>query len=68
MSDYIPAEIHIGGPIPRAALAGLVEAILEAGGSLVDYGGPDPSEGAISDALKEGAVLGLFDDQQRTVR
>jgi hypothetical protein len=63
MSDYFPAEIHIGGPVPRAALDGLIEAIEAQGGSLSDYGGAEPTRDVLVDAIKEGAIVNLYDDQ-----
>lgn len=63
MSDYFPAEIHIGGPVPRAALDGLIEAIVAQGGSLLDYGGAETTRDALVDAIKEGAIVNLYDDQ-----
>jgi hypothetical protein len=47
MSDYFPAEIHIGGPVPRTALDGLIEAILAQRGSLTDYGDAEPTREAL---------------------
>jgi hypothetical protein len=61
MSDYFPAEIHIGGPVPRAALDGLIEAMMAQGGSLSDYGGAEPTRDAILTAIQEGATVGLYD-------
>lgn len=63
MADYFPAEIHIGGPIPRAALDDLIEAILAEGVSLHDYGGPGPTREELDEALREGAAVDLYDDQ-----
>ena len=63
MSDYFPAEIHIGGPVPRAALDGLIEAIMAQRGSLTDYGGAEPTRDAILDAIREGPTVNFYDDQ-----
>ena len=63
MSDRFPAEIHIGGPMPKAALDGLIQAMMTEGGSLVDYGGAEPTRDALLDAIREGAIVNFYDDQ-----
>ena len=63
MSDYFPAEIHIGGPIQRATLDGLIGAILDGRTCLDEYGGPPATEAAVLNSLKEGHILSLCDDQ-----
>ena len=42
MSDYYPGEIHIGGPIPQAAIKELIEQIVSTGASLEGYCGYAP--------------------------
>ena len=44
MSDHFPAEIYIGGPIPRALLDELIGVIVAEGVSLEDYGSPCATE------------------------
>ena len=61
MSDHFPAEIHIGGPIPRASLEELVGVIVADGASLEDYGSPCATEESLREAFREGAVVSLYD-------
>ena len=63
MSDRFPAEIHIGGPMSKVALDGLIQAMMTEGGSLVDYGGAEPTRDALLDAIREGAIVNFYDDQ-----
>ena len=61
MSDHFPAEIHIGGPIPRALLDELIGVIVADGASLEDYGSPCATEESLREAFREGAVVSLYD-------
>ena len=61
MSDRYPAEIHIGGPVPRTLLDDLVRKIAETGGSLSGYDEGGAAEDEIRAALREGAILDLCD-------
>jgi len=63
MSEYFPAEIHIGGPISRAALPDLFRAICAEGVSLKDYDGPQATEESLEEAFREGQVVRLCDAQ-----
>jgi len=65
MSDWFPAAIEIGGPIPRSVVNDLIEAIRAEDGALEDHGGPRNSREAIKDALKEGHTLTLCDERAR---
>ncbi|HUT59472.1 MAG TPA: hypothetical protein VNA25_16605 [Phycisphaerae bacterium] len=61
MSDHFPAEIYIGGPIPRVLLEELVGVIVADGASLEDYGAPCATEEDLRKAFREGAVVSLYD-------
>jgi len=61
MSDRYPAEIHIGGPVPRTLLDELVRKIAETGASLTGYDDGCATEDEIRAALREGAILDLWD-------
>jgi hypothetical protein len=61
MSDHFPAEIHIGGPFPRALLDELIGVIAAEGTSLEDYGSPCATEESLREAFREGAVVSLYD-------
>ena len=61
MSDRYPAEIHIGGAIPRTLMDTLVRKIMETGASLNGYDDGDATEDEIRAALREGNVLDLCD-------
>ena len=63
MSDYFPAEIHIGGPIPRAALHALFRAICVERVSTKDYDGPQATEDVLEKVFKESEVVHLYDSQ-----
>ena len=61
MSDRYPAQIHIGGPIPRTLLEELVRKIAETGASLNGYDDGYAGEDEIRTALRESAVVNLYD-------
>ena len=61
MSDHFPAELHIGGPIPRAVLKELIGVIVAEGASLEDYGQPCTTEESLRETFREGAVVSLYD-------
>ena len=61
MSDRYPAEIHIGGPIPRTLLDALVRMVVETGASLNGYDDGCAAEDEIRAALREGSILNLYD-------
>ena len=61
MSDRYPAEIHIGGPIPRTLFDTLVRKIMETGAFLNGYDDGTATEDKIRAALREGNVLDLCD-------
>jgi len=61
MSDHFPAELHIGGPMPRALLEELIGVIVAEGASLEDYSAPCATEEALREAFREGAVVSLYD-------
>ena len=63
MSDYYPAEIRIGGPIPKIVLTELIRAIVDEAVSLDGYGGPDATQNALREAFREGATVNLYADQ-----
>ena len=63
MTDYYPAEIHIGGPVPRTALDELVKQIVDAGASLEGYGERTVTDKSIREALREGHIINLFDER-----
>ena len=65
MSDYYPAEIRIGGPIPQIILTELIRAIVDEAVSLDGYGGPDVTEEALWQAFHQGAIVALYADQAR---
>jgi hypothetical protein len=65
MSDYYPAEIRIGGPIPQIVLTELVRVIVDEAVSLDGYGGPDATHNALREAFREGATVDLYADQAR---
>ena len=65
MSDYFPAEIRIGGPVSRNRLGELTRVIVEEGVSLEGYGGPDATQDALQESLREGAIVALYADQAR---
>ena len=65
MSEHFPAEIHIGGPIPRAVLAKLIAAALAEDASLRDYGEAPATKESLKDAFREGQIVSLYDDQAR---
>jgi hypothetical protein len=61
MSDRYPAEIHIGGAIPRKLLDKLVRKIRETGASLNGYDDGCATEDEVRVALSKGTVLDLCD-------
>ena len=63
MADYFPGEIHIGGPIPRAILPDLIEAIAAQGLSLDGYGEAEATRESLEDAFQEGKIVDLCDVQ-----
>lgn len=63
MADYFPGEIRIGGPIPRAVLPELIRAILAAGPSLGDYGRARATQESLEEALRDGRIVELCDEQ-----
>jgi hypothetical protein len=63
MSDYFPAEIRIGGPIPQIVLTELIRAIVGESVSLDGYGGPDVTEEGLWQAFRQGAIVALYADQ-----
>ena len=65
MADHYPAEIHIGGPIPRAVLGELDKQIVATGTSLEGYGGRTVTDESTREALQEGRTIDLFDDRAR---
>jgi hypothetical protein len=65
MSDYYPAEIRIGGPIPKIVLTELIRVIVDEAVSLDGYGGPDATQNALREAFREGATVNLYADQAR---
>lgn len=65
MSDRYPAEIHIGGAVPRTLLDELVRKVMETGVSLNGYDDGCATEDEIRAALREGKILDLCDCQAR---
>ena len=65
MADHFPGEIHIGGPIPRAALRKLIRAAVDEDVSLEGYGGPDADAEDLRNAFQEGTIVRLCADQAR---
>ena len=65
MADHYPAEIHIGGPIPRTILNELVKQIVATGASLGGYGERSVTDKSIRETLQEGQIIDLFDDRAR---
>lgn len=65
MSDRYPAEIHIGGPIPRTLLDELVKEIVATGASLDDYGGRIVTNESVQEVFQKGQIVKLCDDQAR---
>jgi len=63
MSDRYPAEIQIGGPIPRMILVELVKEIVATGASLDDYSGRIVTQESVQETLQEGQIIKLCDDQ-----
>ena len=63
MTDHYPAEIHIGGPIPRTVLDELVKQIVAAGASLEGYGERTVTDKSVREALREDHIVDLFDDR-----
>jgi len=63
MSDRFPAEIHMGGPIPRQLRQRLIDAVVAQGVRLNDHDGPGATEESVQEALREGQILCLYDDQ-----
>ena len=63
MGDRFPAEIHIGGPVPRAVLGQLIETLAQTGASLIGYGEPTASIASLVDEVAEGSHLSLYHDQ-----
>ena len=61
MSDRYPAEIHIGGTIPRTLLEELIRKVTETGGSLNGYDDSCATEDEVRAALREGGILDLCD-------
>jgi len=61
MSDRYPAEIHIGGIIPRRFLDTLIQKVMEAGASLNGYDDGCATEDAVRVALRGDNILDLFD-------
>jgi hypothetical protein len=65
MSDHYPAEIRIGGPIPRIILTELIRVIVDEAVSLDGYGGADVTEEGLWQAFRQGAIVALYADQAR---
>ena len=63
MADRYPAEIHIGGPIPRSLINELVRKAIETGASVKGYDGGTATEEDVRSALTGGRILSLFDCQ-----
>ena len=61
MSDRYPAEIHIGGAIPRTLLDELIRKVVETGASLNGYDDGCATEDEIRAALREGNIFDLCD-------
>ena len=65
MSDYYPGEIHIGGPIPQAAIKELIEQIVATGASLEGYCGGGVTEETARKAILENKTIDLCADKAR---
>ena len=65
MSDHYPAEIRIGGPLPRAILPKLIRTTVGEGVSAEGYGGPDADSEDLRKAFQEGKIVSLYSDQAR---
>lgn len=63
MTDRFPAEMHIGGPIPRHLVMQFIKAIAAEGVSLDHYGGPLADVESTRFRLRQGAILSLFDTE-----
>ena len=63
MADYFPANIRIGGPIPRTILNDLISTILAEGASCDDYGGPEYNRDELRKDMREGVTVPLFNDR-----
>ena len=65
MADYYPAEIHIGGPIPRVVLDELIKEVVATGTSLEGYDERSVTDKSIRETLQEGQIIDLFDYRAR---
>ncbi len=65
MADHFPAEIHIGGPIPRDILDELVKEIVATEASLKGYTEDTVTDESARKAFQEGKIIDLYDDQAR---
>lgn len=65
MSDYFPAEIHIGGPIRLKLLDQMIDQMAQQNVSLDEYGKPVATKQALREALQEGTIVHLYDDEAR---
>jgi len=65
MADHFPAEIHIGGPIPRDILDELVKEIVATEASLKGYSEDTVTDESARKAFQEGKIIDLYDDQAR---
>jgi len=66
MSDYFPADIHIGGPIPWRIVDELIQAVLAEGASPTGFGEENANEAAVREACQGGQVVSLYDNQARS--
>ena len=65
MSDYFPAEIHIGGPIRLRHVDDLITEMAQQNLSLHGYGNPAATKATLRQALQEGTIIHLYDDEAR---
>jgi len=63
MAEHFAAEIHIGGPIPKAVLDELVATIVSEGASLEGYCEARATEEPVRKAFHEARVVDLYDEQ-----
>ena len=61
MSDRYPAEIHIGGSIPRTLLDQMFQKVIETGASLAGYDDGCATEDEVRAALRQGHTFDLWD-------